>query len=181
VPKFTGLIVPLGPYVQRDELHRRDAAPVGVVPAHERLDGDHLAGLDVHDRLVLDHEVALLDGLRELFLEIVAADDRVAHLGREDGEAPLAALLGLVHGDVGVAQELVGGGAVALGGGDADRQRHVERLLAGLHGREEAVERTLGEFDGALLDVLVALHEHGKLVAAEARDHVLLAHGPQEP
>ena len=76
--------------------------------------------------------------LRELFLEVVAADDRVAHLGREDGEAPLAALLGLVHGDVGVAQELVGGGAVALGGGDADRQRHVERLLAGLHGREEA-------------------------------------------
>ena len=28
---------------------------------------------------------------------------------------------------------------------------------------------------------LVALHEHGELVAAEARDHVLLAHGAHEP
>ena len=63
---------------------------------------------EVDDRLVLDDELALLDRALELGLEAVAADDRVAHRGREDREAALAALLGLVHGHVGVAQQLLG-------------------------------------------------------------------------
>ncbi len=92
---------------ERDELERRDAAAARMVPAHQRLDGDRLAGREVHDRLVLDEQLALLQRALELVLEVVAADDRVAHLRGEDGEAALAALLGLVHGDVGVAQQLV--------------------------------------------------------------------------
>ena len=46
---------------ERDELDRGDAAAARVVPAHERLDRDRLAGREVHDRLVLDDQLALLD------------------------------------------------------------------------------------------------------------------------
>ena len=92
---------------ERDELERGDAAAVRMVPAHERLDGDGLAGGEVDDRLVLDDELALLDRALELGLEVVAADDRVAHRRRRRrAKRRLAGLLGLVHRHVGVADQL---------------------------------------------------------------------------
>ena len=43
---------------QRDELAGRDEAALRVLPAHERLGGDHVAGGEAGDRLVLDRELA---------------------------------------------------------------------------------------------------------------------------
>ena len=111
---------------ERDELERGDAAAARMVPAHEGLDGDGLAGGEIDDRLVLDDELALLDRALELGLEAVAADDRVAHRGREDREAALAALLGVVHGDVGVAQQLLGVRVRVAARGDADAEADVD-------------------------------------------------------
>ena len=64
---------------QRDELHGRDPAALGVLPAHERLDGDEPALGEVDDRLVLDDQLAVLDRRFELVAQRVPAQHRVAH------------------------------------------------------------------------------------------------------
>ena len=43
---------------QRDEAQRRQHAELGVVPAHERLDADDRAGVELDLRLVVDQELA---------------------------------------------------------------------------------------------------------------------------
>ena len=75
---------------------------------------------ELHGRLVVDGELAALDRPGELGLQLELADDRGVHVGREDRGAALAGLLGRVHGDVGVPQQL--GGVVLAGraGRDAD-------------------------------------------------------------
>ena len=47
-----------------------------VLPAHERLGGDDPARVQRDDRLVLDDHLLALDRLRQLLLEVVAAQDR---------------------------------------------------------------------------------------------------------
>ena len=42
---------------QRDEDARRHPSPLGVVPAHQRLEADHFAGREPHDRLVVHGQV----------------------------------------------------------------------------------------------------------------------------
>ena len=47
---------------QRDEVQRRDQPAVGVLPADQRLDAGQPAGRQFDDRLVVDDELAVLDG-----------------------------------------------------------------------------------------------------------------------
>ena len=85
-----------------EEPGRGQLAPVGVVPAGQRLGGDHLTGGEVDDRLELDGELVLGDGAGQLGGQREPADvGGVAGAGVQgDG---LAAALGLVHRDVGAA------------------------------------------------------------------------------
>ena len=165
---------------ERDELERRDAAAARMVPAREGLDGHGRAGGEIDDRLVLDDDLALLDRALELGPEAVAPDDRVAHRRREDREAALAALLRVVHGDVGVAQEVVGA-RLRLARGDPDAEADVDELLAGDDRQGEGPQRALGELDRAPLGRRRAADEDGELVAADPRDDILAAHGAQQP
>ena len=104
-----------------DEVARRHAAALGVVPAHERLGGGHVARGELDDRLQLDDQLAALGRALEVLLEAVAAQDGGVHRRLEDLVALLAGVLGRVHGDVGVAQQLLG--AVDLGRPAARRCR----------------------------------------------------------
>ena len=108
---------------QVDELGGRQQPSVGVLPPHQRLGADDPARRHLDLGLVVDRELAVLDGLAQLDLVLQPA----AHLGPqrlvEDLDAVAAQLLGRVHGRVGVAQQVVGR-LVGVGGeGDAHAGR----------------------------------------------------------
>ena len=62
----------------------------------------------VEDGLEHEEELAALQRTVEIHVELHAVGDRVAHFGLEHDETVLAAGLGAIERDVGVAQELTG-------------------------------------------------------------------------
>ena len=149
-----------------DEVVGGNQTTGGVLPAHERLQAHHLARGEGDGGLVVEDELALLDGPAHITLELEAGHGRGVHGGVEEAVAALPLALGSVHGGVGVAQQLVGGLAIALG--EADPQAGVnEDLLA----REE--ERWGQDVDDALRQAIGSfgffqvLEQDGELVAAQ--------------
>jgi hypothetical protein len=98
------------------------------------------------------------------------------HLGLEQDVPILAGVLGCIEGEVGVAQQFVGGALTA--DGDADRHAHRH----GLAGARE-FDRLAEHFDEAIGDhlwrrfVCRGLQQRHELVTAEAADRVLLTYG----
>ena len=155
-------------------------APLRVVPAGQRLEGDDLAGVEAHDRLVGDVDVALLHRPLELAADREAVDGAVVHRRLEHLDAALAVRLGRVHGEVGVAEQLVGRGGGPEAGGDADAGPGVH-LTALDHDRlVQGVEDPLGHLDHGLR-VGRVLEEHRELVTAEASRGVARAQAAAEP
>jgi hypothetical protein len=95
-----------------------------VLPAQEGLDAAYRHGLEVEDGLIDQEELIVGQGGVKTRLEGQAVDGGRLHLGLEEHAAVLPHRLGLVEGDVGIAQQLLGG--VAVAGGDADTGRHGE-------------------------------------------------------
>ncbi len=166
---------------ERDELARREQAPVGVLPAHQRLHPDQPAAgerqlrLEVDDQLVLDQRAA------KVVLEVKASGGTLEHHVVEQRGAPAAGLLGAVHRGVGVADQLVGAAAERGGGRDADAGVR-EHLLAAAE-RERPPERlqdALGDGDGVAL-VAEVLAQDRELVAAEAGHQLVAANGRAQP
>ena len=98
-----------------DELRGRDEPALGMAPADERLEAAQLAARQADQRLQVQLELAVGDRAAQLVLDRQAAQDAGAQLGVEDLVAAAAALLGAVHGDVGVAQQRVGVGVARVG------------------------------------------------------------------
>ena len=155
-----------------DEVARRHAAALGVVPAHERLGGGHVAGGELDDRLQLDDQLAALGRALEVLLEAVAAQDGGVHRRLEDLVALLAGVLGRVHGDVGVAQQLLGAVDLRRPALDDPEARVRRDLVPG--DRERALEQPDDAVGDAadVLGVADVVQEHGELVAAQARGEV---------
>jgi len=144
-------------------------AEVGVLPAGQRLGTGAAAGAQVDVRLVVEHDLAALDGVGQVLLQQPQLGDLpVAGLGEPlDPVLPLG--LGRVHGDVGTAYEVPGGqlgcrpgqaDAGADGGGDAAQP---ERL-------QQAPAEPVGDLVG-VVGAVKAGAQQGELVAAEARRH----------
>ena len=93
--------------------------PVAVaLPPGERLDGDEAAIVQLHDRLVVHRDLAAVDRALERRGQLVATAHALVHVGLVAGEAPLAGLLRVVHGHVGVPQQLVRRAAAGRAEGD---------------------------------------------------------------
>ncbi len=113
-------------------------------------------------------QLAPIEGLAQLVLELDAIAHPAAHGGVEHGHGIATRVLGLVHGDVGVAQHGFGGGARfgrvvgghAHAGGDGDLDvAHAEPL-------SQAQARALGQLPGVVGRPQAAGHHH-ELVAAD--------------
>src|SRR5438132_1389055 len=87
------------------------------------------------------------------------------------GASPGPALFGQVHRDIGIAQQLLGGGCAAapvMLNGDADADSGEELYLVALEGLGQARHQALGDFRG--LDLVAHLLEQDpELVASKAR------------
>ena len=112
----------------RDELGGRHGAAVGGDPAQEGLGADDPARRQVDDRLVVEVELAGLEGVADLLLG-GGRGERAGHGAVEHRDLARSLRLGLVHGHIGVAQDVLGLHAPVLGegdahaGGDADASR----------------------------------------------------------
>ncbi len=156
---------------QRDEISRRDHAALRVVPAHQRLEAGNLAGLQIKDRLVVNLELAVGDGLAQVELERAARLQTLVHLALEEAMGAAAVALGEVERHVGVLQEQVGIGAVVGRDGDADAGADDDVPAIDVVRPADQLDDAGGELAALLRPADVGLH-HREFVAADARDEV---------
>ena len=108
-----------------------DRAQRRVLPAQQRLDAEHARRVGEHDLgLVGERELARRRARRAARPRAPAARRRVSAPAVEELQLRLAALLGLVHGGVGVAQQLLGGHVAVGAVGDRDADARGEEALA---------------------------------------------------
>jgi hypothetical protein len=125
---------------RRDELGGGDHAALGVVPAQQRLDRDHLAGGDVMDRLVVQLELALSQcppqprGQRELA-------GGGLRLGGREADRAAALALGLIERGVGALEHVL----VLRERGDADAGGDLELVAVDRERRREGRQQVLGD------------------------------------
>ena len=98
----------------------RHLAELGVRPARKRLEGDHLVGAQIDERLIVGLDRAGLERRQQPALQAVALAQVRVHGRLEEAQARAALLLGPVEGDIGLAQQLVGQRSVPRGESDAD-------------------------------------------------------------
>ena len=140
-----------------------------MAPAHQRLDARHPAGGEGDHRLELEEELVVLDGAAEVGGALEPAQLAAMPRRRVDLVAIAARRLRRVHGEVGVAEQLVDGAADA-GDRAADAGAHEDLRAAGGEGHAEGAEDALG--DPVQLLGAGAVEEHGELVAADVRHRV---------
>ena len=77
-----------------------------MVPAHQRFGAGDLAGVDVHDRLELHLQLAVAQAAVEVFLAGAGVGGDRAGGGAVGLDAVAAEALGVVHRELGVAQDV---------------------------------------------------------------------------
>ena len=165
----------------RDELGRAHHAARRAAPAQQRLDAHDPARRHRGLRLVDEAQLVVLHGRPQVPLQLAPGVDHRVEPRLEEGEPAAARLLGAVERQVGVAQQLLGRGAVAGAAGDADagRDPHLlvlepERLDHRGHDPPRG-RRHVARLARPLL-------EHRELVPAQPGDEVALAdHAPDPP
>ncbi len=155
---------------ERDEVQRRHQAVPGPLPAHQRLGGDDRAGLEVDDRLVVDHQLVALERLPEPVQDVEPGDRPVLHGGIEERAAVLPALLHAVHGEVRAPQQLLGVERF-LRQRDPDARAQRDLAAGQVERRGEQRADALGRGQ-RVVEAADGLEQHGELVAAQSRDGV---------
>src|SRR5690606_160994 len=164
-----------GAFGQRDEFLGRDGPALRVIPAHQRLAPGDGAGMDVHDRLELYLQLAVPQAAVEVFLVGPGVGGDRAGGGAVGLDAVAAQALGVVHGQLGVAQHVGSGDRVAVIDGDADGSGEREIAVAEIERALQGLADLLGDL-GDLSGRLLGGENNAELVAAEAGDAVQWAH-----
>ena len=128
---------------ERDEHLRRHVAVLGVVPAQQRLGADDRAVVDAHHRLVVQAQRVVGERRAQRGLERVLAQPVLGQVRVEELVGVAAEVLGAVHRDVGVLQQLLRIVGVVGIHGDADRRRDVDVVLLDLERLRDRVEQLL--------------------------------------
>jgi hypothetical protein len=158
-----------------------------VRPPGQRLDAGHRAqrgaGLaDRHDRLVGDGDLALGQRAAQVGDQRQPVLGLLAGLLVEQRPGALAAVLGLVHRDVGIAQQPLGRAGRGRAGRQHDADAAPDRALPAVeqHRAAQRLEQPVRHRGGLLL-VAHRAAEHRELVAAEAGHQVPFADRALEP
>ncbi len=168
-----------------EELGGGEEDALGGAPAGLGGDGGDGAAGEVDDGLVEQGELAVAQGGAQPRGQLGAAHDVGLHLRGVQLDPVLAAGLGAVHREVGVAHE-VGGADGGLGEGDADGGGHPDLVGADPVGLGEGEAQPFGDLvhlvlPGALIAGAVPDDERGELVTAEPGGGVAGPDGVLEP
>ena len=137
-----------------------------MLPAHERFHLGDAPGFHQHDRLVEDAQLAPVQRVAEVRLELQPRQGVGVHAGVEQDVPPLAAGLGAIHGDVGIAEQALAVMLAGFGQGDAQAGGDDEFAPVQREGLCEAAGDRLRQGHGIRFGGEV-LQQHHELVAAE--------------
>ena len=151
----------------------------GTVPAGQGLDGHELLRFEVDDRLVVDLDLVALDRLLESDDELVTRPDPIEHPPVEARERALAVTLGLVHRQIGIAENLLRGDAACQPIGDPHAGAHAHVPAGDPEGTIERVDQALG--DALSIVRIDTADENGELVATEPGGKVDRADRGRDP
>ena len=146
-----------------------------MAPAHQGFGPDHLAGAQVHLRLVAEHQFVVADGAAQACLQHQVLVHDLVQLRRIELGIVLAQGLGVVHGGIGGAHHAVDAVAVEREQADADAGAGHDFAAGHVDRRAHAAADALDQVGHTLGAGLVVDHQH-ELVAADARDRVVFAH-----
>ena len=159
------------------ELGWQQEAPLGMVPADERLDAGDAPASDVHHRLIVDDELLGFEGVLELVTERSCGEITGTQFGAEHPPTALAAGLRRVHRRIRLSEQVVEPFAVReRGDADAHTDRDVAR--GERPGTFELPHDPLGDQRGSLERLL---QHDPELVATESSDGVDLAQRVTKP
>ena len=164
---------------ERDEEVGADHAAHRMMPAQQRLDAaDHVpARVDL--RLIVQFELPAIDGLAQVVDEVELVGHVAVHVRLEQRVRPATGALRGLHGRVGLGQQTA---AIAMIGIDDHADRHAD-----LHRSSHDLQRLLRRFEDAhrqrhaVVARRRAFHEDEELIAADARDGVVVARGDAQP
>ncbi len=159
----------------RDEAVGAQQAEDRVLPPHQGLQSDDVAGLQVDHRLVDESQLVLRHGGGQVELEPQALVGRGLHPGLEHHGTATPRGLGLVHGDVRVAQHR-GGRVLLAQHGDADAGGGDDGPVPQAQGCGQGLKDPGGDGLGLVGGVPRGLQQHGELVPAEPGDGVTGPH-----
>ncbi len=154
---------------QGDEFHRRDGAELGVVPAQQGLEAEQAAMADVDLGLVVQRQLAVVQGVPEQPLQAHLLEGMLVRAGGAELEGVAPLVLGVVHGGVGFLEQEVEDLAVLGKHADPDAEADRHRVPIELEGLAERVDDPLRP----RLDLAApahALQQGDELVAAVAPD-----------
>jgi hypothetical protein len=148
---------------------REATTPRSVVPAQQCLRADNRAVAQRDQRLVVKLQLVAFECLAQVPLELDAFKHSGSHRSVEELVAIAARLLGAVHRQVGIANELRGGQGSPVGDGDPDARGDLELVAVDFEGHGQLSRDPLRQPHGIPLAVEV-LAEHDELVAGKASD-----------
>jgi hypothetical protein len=117
---------------------------LGVAPAAQQFQRDHVALVQVDDGLVEGHELPGGDAFPQLLLQHVALGHGLVLAGVVQADLAAAAVLGAVERGVGLAQQFVTRRGVGREARDAHAGADVDREVAEVHGFSQALDDAFG-------------------------------------
>ena len=157
-----------------DEVRGRDLPELRVLPAQQGLRAHEMSGARVDLRLVVELELVALEGKQQVLLDPGLRRRPVAQRRRVEREGVAALALGRLHGQVGIAHQLLAGPALLGEQGDAHARGHSDLATADQVRLGDAVEHLAGGQRGVVRSTQVE-QDGRQLVAAQARDHLTAA------
>ena len=158
----------------RDELVGREKSETGALPADQGLGADHPFVGQRHDRLVQDAKLVAGDGPAQGVAHRELGVHGQLHRAVEDRGTGLAADLRLVHGQVRLPQQVLGGGGGVGRRDEADAGADDGLVIPDREGRRELAADPGGDGRHDRAVGHVGAH-HDELVTSQTGDHVFRA------
>jgi hypothetical protein len=158
-----------------NELGRRHDPLARMAPARQGLQSEQLACLDVEDRLIVDFDLAIRDGVAQIGFELPPRIGVGGHPFVEEAVAVAALGFGPVEREIGLLHQCVGIDVRLAGHRDADAGPDCHHVAAEIVGSGDQRDDALGELDGGAALVKLAGLDDREFIAAEPRHQIGLA------
>ena len=167
-----------------DELRRRDQGPPRRLPADQRLHPDDVTPFDHVLGLIVEGQLLIVEGTAQLVVNEQAPISLQLHGGIEETPRLAARRLGLIHGGVGLLEQVPGFLLPAREQGDTDAGSDVQHLAAMTVRGSNLPDEPLRDEVGLHLRLGRADGEAGQqqheLVTTESGQTIPLSHQPLE-
>ena len=165
---------------KREKIPRRQQAAARMIPPQQRLEPDDHPVAEPNGRLVMEHELAPLQRVPQVGLEVHPVADGRMLRRLVSLVSPLSARLGRIESNVRIPHQVLSRVQERSRPGDPDAEPHDHLALLHLERSSEMLEDALRQADW-LIVVENGFHQDPKLVGADPRHHVAGRHDLPKP